>query len=302
MIIVELQPKRKAPTAATVEASTKTLNMEIIMKPVVSQLCNTNISAANSVANESDFNCGIVFTGKDGNPVTTSLVIANGVNLQHKNVLSLIRKNIDDLQEFGSLAFKTRVMRTDGKGGQQAEIAYLNEQQATLLITYLRNSEIVKKFKKSLVKAFFDMRDQINKQPLTVENLSRMDILKLAMQSEEERLKLEGEKLALENQVKQDAPRVAFAKQVELAPDAIKVSEAAKILGTGQRRLFAFLRNTHWITRYNEPYQAKIEAGYLDVKLGNWAHPDHGLKQSVTTLITGKGLAKLQILWGSNLR
>ena len=124
-----------------------------------------------------------------------------------------------------------------------------------------------------------------------------MDILKLAMQTEEERLKLEHEKRQLEHRIEEEAPRVAFAKQVEVAPDAISVAQAAKILGTGQQRLFAFLREIGWITRYNEPYQEKIEAGLLDVKLGSWQHPNHGLKQSVTSLVTGKGLAKLQPLW-----
>lgn len=102
----------------------------------------------------------------------------------------------------------------------------------------------------------------------------------------------------LELQIEDDAPKVAFAQQVEAAPDAITVSKAAKLLDTGRTRLFAFMREIGWVTRYNEPYQEKIEAGLLGVKLGNWDHPDHGLQQSVTTLITGKGLSKLQQLWG----
>jgi len=94
----------------------------------------------------------------------------------------------------------------------------------------------------------------------------------------------------------EDAPKVAFHDKVIVAPDAITVAQAAKTLGTGQRRLFARLRELGWVTRRNEPYQAKIEASLLDVKLGSWEHPDHGLKQSVTTLVTGKGLAKLEHL------
>lgn len=39
----------------------------------------------------------------------------------------------------------------------------LNEQQATLLITYLRNTKPVRAFKKELVKAFFEMRDEVAK-------------------------------------------------------------------------------------------------------------------------------------------
>lgn len=33
------------------------------------------------------------------------------------------------------------------------------------------------------------------------------------------------------------------------------------------------------------------------MKLGSWTHPEHGINQSVTTLVTGKGLYKLQRLW-----
>lgn len=97
--------------------------------------------------------------------------------------------------------------------------------------------------------------------------------------------------------IQQSAPKVAFHDQVAAAPDAISISEAAKIIGTGRRRLFSFLRAHSWVTRKNEPYQAMIERGYMDVKLGNWEHPDHGLQQSVTALVTGKGLVKLQRLW-----
>lgn len=96
---------------------------------------------------------------RGGELVTTSIAIAEGTEVEHKNVLGLIRKYVDDLEEFGSLAFETRVMREDGRGGQRSEIAFLNEPQSTLLLTYMRNSDIVRGFKKALVRAFFDLRD-----------------------------------------------------------------------------------------------------------------------------------------------
>lgn len=45
--------------------------------------------------------------------------------------------------------------------GQQAKDYILNEQQATLLITFLKNTEQVATFKENLVKAFFEMRDEV---------------------------------------------------------------------------------------------------------------------------------------------
>tara|TARA_R110001583_G_scaffold84850_2_gene222797 strand:+ start:136 stop:864 length:729 start_codon:yes stop_codon:yes gene_type:complete len=128
-------------------------------------------------------------------------------------------------------------------------------------------------------------------------DLSKMDVLKMALESEEQRLKLATEKQALINQIEEAAPKVQFAEQVQMAQDAISVSEAAKTIGTGQRRLFDFLRAHKWITRRNEPYQEKIESGLLNVKLSNFHHPEQGLKQSITTVITGKGLVKLKALW-----
>lgn len=239
----------------------------------------------NSIVTLNDTNC----------PITTSLAIAEGVGNPHASVIKVIRQNASDLEEFGNIGFE--IQNSTSGAGRPTEYAILNEQQSALLLTYFRNNDTVKAFKKALIKAFFEMRDELNKRQAPAKNLSRMDILQLAMQSEEDRIRLEQEKLKLEHQLEEEAPRVAFAKQVEVAPDAISVAQAAKIIGTGQRRLFAFLRQIGWITRHNEPYQAKIEAGYLDVKLGSWEHPDHGLKQSVTALVTGKGLAKLQKLW-----
>ena len=222
---------------------------------------------------------------QNGCPVTTSLAIADGVGNKHATVIRLVRDNVLDFEEFGRVGFEIRPFQTNG-GTQHREIAILNEQQATLLLTYMRNNETVKEFKKRLVKAFFEMRDQLQSSELSTNQLSKMDILKLAMESEEQRLKLE-----------QDAPKVLFAERVYISPDAISVAEAAKVIGTGQRRLFDFLRNIGWISRRNEPYQQKIEQGFLNVKLSNFQHPEHGLKQSVTTVVTGKGLTKLKQLW-----
>lgn len=105
-------------------------------------------------------NCALVFAIKQ-NPFTNSLIIAESTDVQHKNVMELVRDNINDLQEFGRVAFETRPFETAG-GVQSREIAILNEEQTTLLITYMRNSDIVRQFKKAIVRAFFDMRKTLS--------------------------------------------------------------------------------------------------------------------------------------------
>ena len=47
------------------------------------------------------------------------------------------------------------------KGGRPEKLYHLNEQQATLLITYLKNTEPVRKFKKALVRGFFKARQEL---------------------------------------------------------------------------------------------------------------------------------------------
>ena len=108
----------------------------------------------------------ILAKDKDQNsvPVTTSEIIANALDKEHKDVILLLKKYLDDFKPFGLVSFKTKPI-VSGKGGtQKKEIAILNEQQSTLLITYMRNSEKVRMFKVALVKAFFDMRESLAKE------------------------------------------------------------------------------------------------------------------------------------------
>lgn len=115
------------------------------------------------------------------------------------------------------------------------------------------------------------------------------DALRLAAELNEEKQQLVA-------QITEDAPKVAFANKVIVAEDAITMGEAAKTLDTGRNRLMSYMRRIGWLNRKNEPYQAKIEAGLLDVKISDWDHPNYGLRQRITPLMTGKGLAKLEKL------
>ena len=88
---------------------------------------------------------------------TTSKIIAEGTNNQHESIIAIIQKYESDFSEFGRLRFSD-LKSGNPKGGRPEKVYYLNEEQATLLITYLRNNEIVRKFKKNLVHQFYQMR------------------------------------------------------------------------------------------------------------------------------------------------
>ncbi|MCY7203236.1 Rha family transcriptional regulator [Streptococcus gallolyticus subsp. gallolyticus] len=93
-------------------------------------------------------------------PYTTSEIIAECAELKHDTVQSLIRNHKEDLEVFGIYGFQIR--KLNGRG-RPRKIYRLNEQQATLLITYLDNTKPVREFKKNLVSAFFEMRDELTK-------------------------------------------------------------------------------------------------------------------------------------------
>ena len=88
----------------------------------------------------------------DGKATTTSLIIAEGIQNSHESVIKLVRRYQTDLEEFGGVGFEIQPFETAG-GTQQREIANLNEHQSTLLMTYMKNTVIVREFKKQLVKA-----------------------------------------------------------------------------------------------------------------------------------------------------
>ncbi len=104
----------------------------------------------------------LVYMDGKKEPYTTSSIIAECAGVKHHAIQEHIRKQIGRLEQFGKVSFKMRPLQS----GQQAKDYILNEQQATLLITFLKNTEQVANFKTNLVKAFFEMRDELSKRYL----------------------------------------------------------------------------------------------------------------------------------------
>lgn len=94
-------------------------------------------------------------------PYTTNEIISECAEIERISVRKLIENHKEDLEVFGILSFEMTKIN-DGRG-RPRKIYHLNEQQATLLITYLDNTEPVREFKNNLVSAFFEMRDELTK-------------------------------------------------------------------------------------------------------------------------------------------
>lgn len=103
---------------------------------------------------------------QDNFPVVSHKVIAEHTNNKSTSIARIIDNYLSDFEAFGRVGFKIIPLKTNG-GLQESKTYYLNEQQSTLLLTYLRNSEIVRKFKVALVKEFYELRDK-NTVPYTL--------------------------------------------------------------------------------------------------------------------------------------
>lgn len=91
---------------------------------------------------------------KGNEAFTDSMIIAEGTGNDHHAVQQLISTYEDDFRDFGKLAFEMRPMLS----GQKSKIYLLSEEQATFLISLMKNNKTVVAFKKELVRQFYDMR------------------------------------------------------------------------------------------------------------------------------------------------
>lgn len=221
----------------------------------------------------------------DGEPMTTSLALAEGTGVQHKNVMELIRNYLDDLQQFGGVAFQTRPFETAG-GIQKREIANLNEPQSTLIMTYMKNTEIVRTFKMALVKGFFEAREML-RNSFDPAKMSRGDILRLALDAEEENQKLTAK-------IEADKPKVEFAEKHAKADGWVSLREAAKQLGQPPIAFNRWLHSKNYMYKTQSgvwlPYSDAQKRGFLDVKSTTITGVDGVEKVRSQCMVTAKGI------------
>ncbi len=179
-----------------------------------------------------------IVTVFDGEAVTSTVTVARETGNEHASVIALVRKYQADFGEFGGVRFQIEPFETAG-GAQSREIALLNEQQATLLLTYMRNTSIVRDFKKRLVKEFWRLAKAAPAQPA---DLSKLEILQMALESEKARVLLtvqvevQAKKIDhLENLFKEGMSHVQFCKGLN---------------GVNVMQVGHFLEGRNWL--YNE--------------------------------------------------
>lgn len=217
----------------------------------------------------------------DGEARTTTLAIAEGTGVQHKNILELLRNYTSDFEEFGRVAFETLPFETAG-GIQRREVAFLNQEQATLVMTYMRNSEIVRTFKKRLVKAFYEIANTAKIAAPT----SLKDTLKLAY---EQQCLIEEQS----EKITEMLPKAEFFDTVAKSDqweDMLTVAKTLNFVGMGRNNLMEFLRDKGIFDRRNQPYQTYVNQGLFKIVEKPYQTVVNTVAISTKTVVSQKGL------------
>jgi anti-repressor protein len=213
----------------------------------------------------------------------SSREIAELTNKEHRNVKRDIKNMLEQLN-ISVLSFEQTYKDIQNK--QQVEYLLPKKYIECLLTGY----SIPLRMK--VIDRMHELEEIVNQQPLKLPTSKELTLMVIQAEEEKEKLQLEVDYLK---------PKAEFHDMAVDIHGAVSVGQAAKTLGTGRNRLLQLMRQRKWINRRNEPYQDKIEQGLLDVKLSNWEHPEKGIQEVITTLVTGKGITKLTKMLSAKL-
>lgn len=90
-------------------------------------------------------------------PITDSLIIAEKYQVLHKTVTNTIRKYFKDFEEFGKVKHYNNALESN----KETMIFVLNEEQFYLLVTYMKNTEVARFYKKEFIKQFSKMKKEL---------------------------------------------------------------------------------------------------------------------------------------------
>lgn len=100
--------------------------------------------------------------------------------------------------------------------------------------------------------------------------------------------------VSLQERVAELEPKAAFHDAISSAVNARKIAVIAQEVGTGEKRLFAWLRWVGRLTLASMPAQRYLDLGHFIVEPDTWRDPQGGKHAYSRVLVTGKGLISIQ--------
>ncbi len=223
----------------------------------------------------------LVFKSDKGNPVTTSLLVAEKFEKQHIHVLRDIDSLKKDISNFGLIFFESTY--SDSYGRSQ-RMYVMNRDGFTLLAMGFTGKKAMN-FKLEYIQLFNQME-----QSLKQLDFSNPDTVLMLAQNwkEEQQKRIEAEKRALIMQ-----PKADFVDRAVDMGHLTDIGQAAKILKLpfGRNTLFKKLQEKGvFFKGRNEPKQEYIQRGYFELREKEIPRDNHPAFMVTKVLVTQRGL------------
>lgn len=236
----------------------------------------------------------LTLTPINGEPRIRDLDLAVRLGFsQPRDIRKLIKRNEAKLLTFGGCATVARLV----EGNETSEF-YLNQKQS-IFICMKSETDNAFEVQAEIVRVF-DAHLNGSLQPaLNPANLSRLQLIEMAMQAEQERL-------ALESKVAEIQPKADALDRISTGSDgSLNITDAAKTLQINPKMLFQWMSGHKWIYRRVGgsgwvAYQDKIQAGLLEHKVTVVHREDGTEKITEQVRVTAKGLAKLAAIFNAD--
>lgn len=218
----------------------------------------------------------------NGQVVTTSRIVADKFGKRHSNVLQAI-DNLGFSKDFIQLNFKFNEY-TD-KIGRKLREYYITKSGFACLVMGFTGKD-ADEFKEQYINAFDRMESELSKP----KELSRLELIELALASEKENIELQ-------KQVKQLEPKAIMFDKVMDNGELIDIGQLAKIFkipNVGRNKMFNILRTKGiFFNSRNEPKQEYINRGYFQLRFKTIERDSHPNMTVTKVLVTKQGLKYL---------
>ena len=222
-------------------------------------------------------------TGIQSNKTMSSREIATLCEKEHKNVIRDIRNMLDSLD--GSLLSHEYYQILTDERGYTSEIL-LNENLSINLVTGYNPT-----LRLRMVQHWQELRKP--------KELTRMELIELAMHAERERI-------ALENKVEQLQPKADAYEILSGAKGSVSIRVASGELKVPEKKFIQWLLDNDWAYREGNrtdgkllPHAHRKEQGYLELVSVVTYNTGEAVARSQTK-VTQKGLARLAQIFSKN--
>ena len=233
-----------------------------------------------------------VYTTQKGTPVTDSVKVARVFEKQHKNVMKSIRNILGSAKNLAHQNWFAETTYMDVQGKRQP--MFLMNRDGFSLLTMSLTGEKAMAFKVAFIEQFNRMEQAIKELAPATPAIPQTFAQALRLAAEQAET-IE----AQQKQLKEQAPKVAFATAIINSPSSCGIDELAKLLkqngvDMGEIRLFQWLRDNDYLcsvgTARNQPTQKALDMGLFELKPQTWTNPKTDEVMTTTrTMVTGKG-------------